>query len=62
MGVGAGAGVGAGVVVAERASTIAWISVAVRDEREPMPPTLPLIAACTLAMVVPRLVEVANGP
>jgi len=60
VGVGVGAGADAGVVVAERAVTIAWISVALRVERDPMPPTLPLMAACTRAMVVPRLPEVAN--
>ena len=58
---GVGAGVGVGVVMT-RALAIAWMSVVLSDESEPMPPTLPLMAVCILVAVAPSLLEVASGP
>jgi hypothetical protein len=59
----AGAGVGVGVVpVPARAVEIAWMSAALKEEREPMPPVLALIALWIRAVVAPSLAEVARAP
>jgi hypothetical protein len=49
-----------GGVVLAKAVVIAWISAALRDDKEPMPPGLPLMALCIRAAVVPSLEEVAS--
>ena len=41
---------------------MAWISLTDRPDSEPMVPVLLPIAFCSLAMVIPFLVELANAP
>jgi hypothetical protein len=50
------------VPVPARAVEIAWMSAALKEEREPMPPVLALIALCIRAVVAPNLAEVARAP
>jgi hypothetical protein len=50
------------VPVPARAVAIAWTSAALKAEREPIPPLLPLMALWIRAAVVPNLADEARGP
>ena len=56
-----GVGVGVGVVLA-RAVEIAWMPAALKAEREPIPPVLPLMALWIRAVVAPSLADEAKTP